>query len=405
MIGQILNPCNDWAFKHLFGSEQNEPLLIELLNAVLSKQLHRPIENITYLKRSQDPELKSNKQSVVDVLCTDQDGCQYIIEMQLGTDSFFIKRAQYYAAKAYSRQLKQAGEYQNLKEIIFLSFCKFTLFKDNPSYKHEHWILDNKTYKRELKDFSFTFVELLKFKKLNKPISEMSREEKFYEFLAIGQELSGDQIKQLSRDGVIKKTLAAIDRYNMTPEQLAAYEDAEKQLAIYTNTVRQAETRGIEKGKAEGKAEGLKEGKAEGLKEGKEEGLKEGKEEGLKEGKEEGLKEGKEEGLKEGKEEGLKEGKGGRIKRGKGGRIKRGKGGRIKRGKGGREGEDGTLSFRFGDDFAENIGDRQNPFVRIGKNDRKNSKKVSLGAKKSRVFPTNCVSLKLALILSPQTLS
>ncbi|OAM06255.1 MAG: hypothetical protein TV41_07930 [Wolbachia endosymbiont of Dactylopius coccus] len=43
-----------------------------------------------------DPEVASDKQSIVDVLCKDSHGNRYIAEMQLARDKGFEKRAQLY---------------------------------------------------------------------------------------------------------------------------------------------------------------------------------------------------------------------------------------------------------------------------------------------------------------------
>jgi predicted transposase/invertase (TIGR01784 family) len=46
----------------------------------------------------------------VDVLCKDENGVQIIVEMQVSPQQGFEKRAQYYAAKAYSSQLNKGKE-------------------------------------------------------------------------------------------------------------------------------------------------------------------------------------------------------------------------------------------------------------------------------------------------------
>ena len=83
MTGKYLNPQNDVAFKRIFGSEKNKDILISLLNEVLKNQLKDPIKEVKFLSPIQDPEVSASKQSIVDVLCRDKKGTQYIIEMQV----------------------------------------------------------------------------------------------------------------------------------------------------------------------------------------------------------------------------------------------------------------------------------------------------------------------------------
>src|SRR5262245_30481527 len=108
-IGKFLDPKNDYAFKRIFGTEKNKAILVHFLNDMLG--FSEKILNVTFLKTNQDPDIASKKQSIVDVLCTDEKGTQYIVEMQVASSDHFIKRAQYYAAKAYASQMNQGEAY------------------------------------------------------------------------------------------------------------------------------------------------------------------------------------------------------------------------------------------------------------------------------------------------------
>ena len=83
MITKYLDPKNDVAFRKIFGSEKNQDILIHFLNDMLVFKEGNPIEHITFLKTSQDPEIAFKKESIVDVLCKDELGHQYIVEMQV----------------------------------------------------------------------------------------------------------------------------------------------------------------------------------------------------------------------------------------------------------------------------------------------------------------------------------
>lgn len=93
----------------------------------------------------QAPEIAAKKQRILDVLCTDQNGVQYIIEMQVAKTTGFEKRAQYYAAKAYARQLLPGEEYDQLKEVIFIAITDYVVFPEKAAIKSDHLILDKQT--------------------------------------------------------------------------------------------------------------------------------------------------------------------------------------------------------------------------------------------------------------------
>ena len=104
MMPKYLNPKNDIAFKKIFGTEKNKDILLHFLNDMIVQDSRPKIKSVTLLNPVQQPEVALLKQSVVDVLCQDESGIQYIVEMQVAKVKGFEKRAQYYAAKAYVNQ-------------------------------------------------------------------------------------------------------------------------------------------------------------------------------------------------------------------------------------------------------------------------------------------------------------
>ena len=133
-ISRFLDPKNDIAFRKVFGSEKNKDILIHFINDILGFKGNKAIQTVEFLNPIQDPEIAAKKESIVDVLCKDRMGTQYIVEMQVELTLGFEKRAQYYAAKAYCRQTDrgkgESGRYANLKEIIFIAISNYILFPE-----------------------------------------------------------------------------------------------------------------------------------------------------------------------------------------------------------------------------------------------------------------------------------
>ena len=262
MVKKYLNPQNDIAFKKIIGSEKNKDILIAMLNAVLKNQIHKKIKSVIFLSPYQEPEAAAKKQSVVDVLCKDQDGCKYIIEMQVAQRAGFEERAQYYASKAFIQQAEKGGEYQDLKEVIFLAFCNFSIFPRKKDYKSEHVTLDKKTYERDLDKLSFTFIDLVKFdKQRKKDINDLSLEEKFYYFLCHADDISNEELgKLIGKDKIIQKAFFEVERFNWSDKEILLYEQEEKKVKDDKAVLRYAEEKGKKEGIEEGKKEGIEEG-------------------------------------------------------------------------------------------------------------------------------------------------
>lgn len=254
MLSKYLNPQNDTAFKKIFGSEKNKDILIAMLNAVLKNQFHKPIQDVQFLKTIQDPEVAWQKQSIVDVLCKDKDGCQYIIEMQVADTGGFQKRAQYYASRAFVNQMEKGEDYKNLKKVIFLAFTNFSVFPKKNDYKSEHITVDKKTSEHDLGLITFTFVDLPKFKKeLKKELGELTLEEKFYFFLCEADDINKDQFEILiKKHKIIEKAFDALDFFYWTEEEKNLYDQNEKRKrdnkAVWNFSIEKANKIGEERG-------------------------------------------------------------------------------------------------------------------------------------------------------------
>jgi predicted transposase/invertase (TIGR01784 family) len=255
-ITKFLDPKNDVAFRRIFGSEKNKDILIHFINDVLELKDGDKIKEVTFLSTIQIPEIAAKKQSVVDVLCKDENGVQLIIEMQVSPQEGFEKRAQYYAAKAYSRQLnkgkKEGARYIDLKAVIFIAISDNVIFPNKVFYKSDHIILDKDSYAHDLQDFSFTFIELPKFKITDINLLTDIIEKWCYFFKHADETSEADLRKLIGSDNVIERAYEELNRFNWTEEELLTYEQETKR--IMDNQA--AEDYMLKQAKSEGKAEG-----------------------------------------------------------------------------------------------------------------------------------------------------
>ncbi|ASX26709.1 Rpn family recombination-promoting nuclease/putative transposase [Candidatus Williamhamiltonella defendens] len=262
-LSKFLDPKNDFAFKKIFGTEKNKGILIHFLNDILAFSGNQAITEVTFLSPIQDPDILAKKQSLVDVLCQDKNGVKYIIEMQVAKTKGFEKRAQYYAAKAYSQQADQGDHYHELKEIIFIAIADCLIFPDKPSYKSDHIILDRDSGEHDLKDFYFTFIELPKFKKAPEELTSII--EKWCYFFKHAEDTHPADLETIiGTDAIIQQAYHELDRYYWTENELLIYEQEVKRTrdaqAIIAQKLDEARAEGIKEGKAEGREEGIKEG-------------------------------------------------------------------------------------------------------------------------------------------------
>ena len=245
---KYLDPKNDIAFKKIFGEEKHKQIPIDFLNATLGLKGKDKIVNLEFLKTEQLPAISTRKKNFIDVLVQDQMGNQYIVEMQVAPFEEFAKRAQFYAAKTYCAHFNIGEKYKKLKKIIFLAITNYDVFPNKKGYKSDHHLLDTETYERDLKDFSFTFIELPKFQK---SIDELETlEDRWFYFLKHATE-DVDVEKVIANHPEIKEAYEVLDKHYWTEKELESYEDMMKYEADMQGTLETAEKTGLQKGKAE----------------------------------------------------------------------------------------------------------------------------------------------------------
>jgi predicted transposase/invertase (TIGR01784 family) len=120
--------------------------------------------------------------------------------------------------------------------------------------------LDRENHQHDLKDFSFTFLELEKFTKTKDQLVSMI--EKWTYYFKHAEETSEDDLHKIfEKDVIIQRAYEELDRFHWKEEELRAYEAVVKHEMDYQASLdfkfEQGIQKGLEKGKAEGEREAL----------------------------------------------------------------------------------------------------------------------------------------------------
>ena len=253
----FLDPTTDLAFKKLFGDQAKKEILISFLNSVLNRKEGEKIVNVTMTNPYNDPDVDWLKLSIVDVRCVDQQGKNYIVEVQVEPQNDYPERSQYYASHAIARQLKSKGRYREVMPVIFVGILDFNLF-ESPDYVQHHLILNTKTYEHALRHLEFYFIELRKFHKTIDQLDNVI--DKWIYLLKNASTL--DKIPlQLKNPIELEEAMDALKQGNLSQEELAAYDrfvDARRVSESVRDTA-------LQMGHERGLAQGLEESKKEKL--------------------------------------------------------------------------------------------------------------------------------------------
>ena len=273
-----INPRVDFAFKKLFGSEENKDLLMSLINAIVSEQDH--VVEVELKNPYNLADYRAGKMSILDIKARSDDGRWFNVEMQISEDYYFDKRAIYYWAKLVTEQLSEGMMFKELKKTISINILDFNFIPETADVHNCYKIINTATGKDDkLHDvFELHYVELKKFKKSYDQVTTAL--DRWSTFLTKAHQLNkADVPKELADDLAIVKAIEAVDRM-FDEEERQVYETRMQALADVESKIASAEEigmrRGMEKGIEKGMAKGLEQGLEKGMVKGLEKGLKQG---------------------------------------------------------------------------------------------------------------------------------
>ncbi|WP_251967334.1 Rpn family recombination-promoting nuclease/putative transposase [Parabacteroides sp. AD58] len=250
----FINPFVDRGFKILFGQESSKELLIELINDLLEGEHH--VEDLSYMDKEDPSETTDGRGTVFDLLCKDQDGTTFIVELQNARQTYFYERALYYLCRMIASQGKKGESWEfELVPVYGIFLLNFRSGKTD-KVRTDLVIADRETGKQKSRNFREIFIE---FPLFNKAESECKTPLDYWLYNLKHME----QLEHLSFKGQ-KALFARLEELariaNMNKKERAEYEAALKIYRDNENVVTTARREGKEEGIAIGEERGLKKG-------------------------------------------------------------------------------------------------------------------------------------------------
>jgi len=223
-----IDPKNDYAFKKVFGSESEKPLLISLLNSVLGTSIAEPVQQVEIRNPFSELDAVDDKALILDIKAIDQSGRMYNIEMEMVPAWFFPKRILRYCSGMYCEQIGQAEDFSELQPAFSISFVnrnrypgkryhwEFGLFaKDNPEVCF-------------CPDIAGHVIELPKF--LRKPGELKSDFERWCWFIRNGASIEPANLPESLRTPPIERAVEVLQMMTQSEKERLHYLDRERDI-------------------------------------------------------------------------------------------------------------------------------------------------------------------------------
>ena len=245
---------NDILFKIVFGTQQNEPILRALLNALLGYSGVDRITRVDLINPFNEKNYSDERGVVLDIKAQDGKGRFYNVEVQVESEFRYVERSVYYASELLASQLQKGQSFTQLAPTIGISLVDFDLFPDQDDL-HSTFVLYDVTHQRKLSDIlEMHYIELKKFNE-SKPHALRTPFEKWLHILKYAdfyQSLSSELPPELQEEEGIDMAVDAMNRALARDDVRELIEARLKFQRDQATRLEVALQQGIEKGRQEG---------------------------------------------------------------------------------------------------------------------------------------------------------
>ncbi len=263
-LPRYIDPLNDWGFKRLFGTEVNKEFLIAFLMEIFPD---KRIKDISYLPTEQLGLASGDRNARFDVMCKDESGEKFIVEIQLAYQKHFRERALYYSGMVlHSQGVKGKKWNYNIKGVYFIGLLNFTFGPERGGgLIRRYSVREDESGELMTDKLRFVFIEIGRFDK--RPEELKTNLDKWFYVL-----------KNLHR--LLERPTALVDRifrrFFEAAEVISLTKDEKKQYV--SNMINERDTYNqIAYAREFGREEGIKQGLEQGLEQGREQGVEQGK--------------------------------------------------------------------------------------------------------------------------------
>ena len=244
---KFINPFTDVGFKRIFGQEINKDLLIDFLNALLEGE--RQVKDIRFLDKELLPMYENDRRLIYDVYCTDENGEQFIVEMQNKEHVNFRERTIFYLSQAIARQGEKGVDWRfDLKAVYSVFFLNFMLTDLPRKLRTDIVLADRDTHEQFSDKMRYIFLQLPLFTK-----EESECDTDFERWIYVLKNMETLQrLPFKARNAVFQKLEEIVDIAAMSKEDRMKYDESIKvyrdRLAIIEYERRKGLAEGLAKG-------------------------------------------------------------------------------------------------------------------------------------------------------------
>ena len=218
---------NDYAFKRIFGTEENTDILQNLLECILDI-LPENIAGLELLDKEFHKEILTEKLGILDIKLRLKDKTIINIEIQNRWRGDFPERSVYYWSKMYNESIKQGQDYTNLPKCITINLIGKG-FNKNKRLHNKYFVMEKDTKEPLFSKLEIHIINLETAKLLDESNYTDIKTKRLLSWLKFIETDDREVRKMLAQNSkTMKKANAAIEVMEMSPRDKWLYESRMK---------------------------------------------------------------------------------------------------------------------------------------------------------------------------------
>ena len=245
---------NDYAFKKLFGTDENKDIMIEFVSLVTNLRKD-DFDDVRIENTEQIPHFYKDKTGRLDIKIRLKDNRKIDVEMQNTYFDYYPKRSIFYCSKLIHEHCVSGVQYATLKKCIAINVLN-SPFKLSRKVHSIYQIREQEEQTLLDELLEIHFLDLTKLKKGN-----LTSLEKWLMFIKTDSKEERQMLAQ--ENPAMAKANQIMDIFYLDEQERRRYEAAWEYESDRLSMISESERKGLERGLAEGEIRGSRQAKLE----------------------------------------------------------------------------------------------------------------------------------------------
>ena len=255
----------DYAIKYLLKDKGDYEIVEGFISALFASEGYSPVKITALLDSESNKESKDLKSSIADLVVADEEGNNYIVEIDRAHTDMFLNKAVLNISRLIVDNIGAGQNYFQIKKVFHINLLYFPFHNSQSPLHHGKVIFHEIDHtnpidvhlvdrRMHIYDAHNVFPEYFI---VSIPLFDDVIKEEIHEWLYL---MKHSEVKKGFKSPYMEKVSKRLDILEMSPKERKVYDTYIMDAMKKRDYIVSAEAKGLEKGRKEGQQEGMLEG-------------------------------------------------------------------------------------------------------------------------------------------------